>query len=52
MNVTARKERLTMASRDDRIETYYQESAWQLAEWLVDLEDELAELKENCDGAE
>lgn len=30
-----------MTDRDDRIETYYQESAWDLAERLVDAEDEL-----------
>lgn len=29
-----------MASRDERIETYYHQSAWDLAERVVDLEDE------------
>lgn len=33
-----------MDSRDDRIESYYQESARDLAERIVDLEDEAAEL--------
>jgi hypothetical protein len=28
-------------SRDERIEEYYQQSAWDLAEWLVDAEDEI-----------
>ena len=37
-------------SRDDRIESHYQESARQLAEWLVDLEDEVAELKARLAG--
>lgn len=27
--------------RDARIEAYYQESAWEIAEWLVDAEDEI-----------
>jgi hypothetical protein len=26
-------------NRDERIESYYNESAWSLAEWLVDSED-------------
>ncbi|MGW1547490.1 hypothetical protein [Streptomyces sp. NPDC002346] len=33
---------MTEQSRDDRIETYYEQSAWDLAERVVDLEDELA----------
>lgn len=32
-----------MASRDERIETYYHQSAWDLAERIVDLEDEAEE---------
>ena len=39
-------------SRDDRIETYYQDSAWDLAERIVDLEDELEELKFRMTGLE
>ena len=39
-------------SREERIEAYYDESARQLAEWLVDLEDELAELKARLEGLE
>lgn len=30
-----------MSNRDERIEHYYHESAWDLAEWLVDAEDEI-----------
>jgi hypothetical protein len=32
-------------TRDERIETYYHESAWDLAAWLVDAEDEAARLR-------
>jgi hypothetical protein len=32
-------------ARDERIETYYEESASALAEWLVDAEDEAARLR-------
>lgn len=35
-------------SRDERIENYYQQSAWDLAERIVDLEDELNSLRENA----
>jgi hypothetical protein len=34
-----------MASRDERIETYYHQSAWELAESLVDAEDEVTKLR-------
>lgn len=37
-------------SREARIESYYQESARSLAEWLVDAEDEIAALKGGGDG--
>lgn len=30
-----------MKDRDERIEDYYNHSAWDLAEWLVDAEDEI-----------
>jgi hypothetical protein len=33
-----------MESRDERVERYYNESAWDLATWLVDTEDANAEL--------
>lgn len=36
-----------MRSRDERIENYYNWSAWDLAERIVDLEDEVSRLKEN-----
>ena len=39
-------------SRDDRIESYYHRSAWELAERVVDLEDELGELKARLAGLE
>ena len=41
-------------SRDKRIESYYQESAWDLAEWLVDAEDEIEMWKKKVelDGTE
>jgi hypothetical protein len=40
-----------MASRDERIETYYHESAWDLAEKVVDLEDEIgADVDGICTG--
>lgn len=39
-------------TRDERIEEYYEESAWELAERVVDLEDELAELKGRMEGLE
>jgi hypothetical protein len=37
-----------MASRDERIETYYHQSAWELAESLVDAEDALKELNDEA----
>lgn len=37
-------------NRDERIENYYQESARQLAEWIVDLEDRIEELEREIDG--
>lgn len=30
-----------MVDRNERIENYYHNSAWDLAEWLVDAEDEI-----------
>lgn len=37
-----------MTDRDKRIEHYYHWSAWDLAERIVDLEDELKGLRENA----
>ncbi|WP_432157788.1 hypothetical protein [Streptomyces sp. bgisy153] len=37
-----------MASRDERIESYYHESAWDLAERIVDLEDGTRKLEGDC----
>jgi hypothetical protein len=34
-----------VTNRDERIETYYHQSAWDLAEKVVDLEDETERLK-------
>lgn len=39
-------------SRDERIEGYYHESAWYLAERVVDLEDEIEELRHRLEGLE
>ena len=36
--------------REDRVDRYYQESAWVLAERIVNLEDELARLKRRLEG--
>lgn len=36
---------MCVTNRDQRIENYYQQSAWDLAERIVDLEDNLTELK-------
>jgi hypothetical protein len=42
---------VTERSRDERIEDYYHQSAWDLAERIVDLEDELGEEKDGiCTG--
>ncbi|MFJ5103203.1 hypothetical protein [Streptomyces sp. NPDC088554] len=42
---------MTEQSRDERIEAYYHESAWDLAERIVDLEDELgADVDGICTG--
>ncbi|MEU5166841.1 hypothetical protein [Streptomyces mutomycini] len=38
-----------MTDRDERIETYYHSGARELAEWLVDLEDEVEGLKKQVD---
>jgi hypothetical protein len=35
-------------NRDERIENYYQQSAWDLAERIVDLEDRLDEQRERA----
>lgn len=36
-----------MSARDERIESYYQESAWDLAERIVDLEDQVVKLEKD-----
>ena len=41
-----------MTSRDERIENYYQQSAWDLAERIVDLEDEVKKLKDELGNAQ
>jgi hypothetical protein len=39
-----------VSERDERIENYYQQSAWDLAERIVDLEDGMKLLKEQSKG--
>lgn len=41
-----------MTTRDERIEEYYEAPVWILAEWLVDLEDELEQLRHRLEGLE
>jgi uncharacterized protein Usg len=39
-----------VTDRDERIETYYNWSAWDLAEKIVELEDEIERLEREIDG--
>ena len=41
-----------MTDRDERIEEYYHHGTRELAEWVVDLEDEVKKLKAGLESAE